>query len=1220
MSWAKVLTSGPTTEQRRTSRAGSTAEDRSRKTSITEDVRSSRKDSFADHRKQGRSLSIADYADVKLTPSEEAKTAAKVRSSNESSRSNRDDSFAAAALGKDASVFNMFHLRVPNEHELSLCSGIPAGRVVTLDMLPPEITKQKLESFLKGDLLTSLLSFQAFVTFDPVSDRVKCAVMVHPSDASVLYDAAASRGALKPLFSLLDDPSRSAGVKFVAQQGGRSNFDAELLWKLAETSDWRVVAGAVAELKEHATAAHYNVCMYSLKRARLVSECCQLFREMKSLPRTLPNADTYHLLISALGQNNRLPMMARYLDEFFHAPVEHDSKTICVALQAMGKALYWERSLVLLEKARSLGIEFDSTVYSQVINALEKSGKVDLAAKVFDDMSSRGIVPDVKCFVIMIYACSGPNSMDRAYSLLDLMKKQNLAADESVYVAMIAVCGRNKLWQKALEFFGAISGTGVTPDITSYCSAMLACSKSGQVDEVKRLFNEMRSKHLPTTSAYNILIQTMEHVSDCVPEVEEILREMKSSGVSIDSSTYSAAVVTGARTGHFDFVLSLLDRASWASIDLPVSSFHAILSVLEKSGQFQNAIDLLQRMKESSNVQPSLVTYTSVITCCARSGQWAKAVELLNESTFRGFELTSTVFNACISACEKGRQLEKAVEVLRQMDSLRIPANAVTYNSIISACEKVGAKSDIVNAFLDEMSSRHIEPDVITFNAAISAYGKAGDWKRANSAFRLMEKMGIKPDVITYNSLINAAGKTEQWEQACSLLGEMRQSGINPDVISYSAAISACEKGGGQWIWAVGLLDEMRQANIQPDVIAYSATISACEKGGQWERAVDILAEMRSHGVEPNMISYNAAISACGACQQYQKAIDLLHDMRANKLVPDAASYGVVISACDKCDQYGAVISLIDEMMQLKMQPESSSLVRYLEALVATKQLDLAVSQMRSPLFADRTLNAIQLGGSVSHLLQLFTKPSENVVPLTTTLKFVDAIFKQSFSIDFPTISLLVATCVDTEIAPILATLDGSQPNSQDMSQKIVSNAIVAKALEYLPRVVPSSSHFALFPQPSDDPEEFVTVGSKKDKKSKGKSQRGSSGRGQSENDDAESKLPSLLEIKTLVPQIATLAVLQWLLNGTLSQAGIRASIDEGSSKAQGVGAFIPPSVRIVVDPKSFSSVHALLRALGIPIATASASSGEISIDGHNHQLLVCLRQLHAALASQPSL
>jgi len=375
------------------------------------------------------------------------------------------------------------------------------------------------------------------------------------------------------------------------------------------------------------------------------------------------------------------------------------------------------------------------------------------------------------------------------------------------------------------------------------------------------------------------------------------------------------------------------------------------------------------------------------------------------------------------------------------------------------------------------------------------------------------------------------------------------------------------------------------------------------------------------------MISYNAAISACGACQQYQKAIDLLHDMRANKLVPDAASYGVVISACDKCDQYGAVISLIDEMIQLKMQPESSSLVRYLEALVASKNLDLAVSQMRSPLFADRTLNAIQLGGSVSHLLQLFTKPSENVVPLTTTLKFVDAIFKQSFSIDFPTISLLVATCVDTVIAPILADykeLDDVVPDRQPpviRHRQIISNAIVAKALEYLPRVVPSSSHFALFPQPSDDPEEFVTVGSKKDKKSKGRSLRGSSGRGQSENfDDAESKLPSLLEIKTLVPQIATLAVLQWLLNGTLSQAGIRASIDEGSSKAQGVGAFIPPSVRIVLDPKSFSSVRALLFALDIPVATASSSSGEICIDGHNHQLLVCLRQLHAALASQPSL
>ena len=1209
MSWAKVLTGG-STEQRRSSRVGSITEDnrgrkpsvtddgRGRKPSTTEDVRSSRKDSFSEQRK-GRSSSIADYAEVKLTPSEEAKTAAKTRTSSESIRSNRDDSFATAAVGKDASVFNLIHLRAPTDHELSLCPGIPAARVVTLDMLPPEISKQKLEAFLKGDMLTCMLSFQSFVTFNPVSDRIRAAVMVHPTDASVLHDAAASRGALKPLFSLLDDSSRSTGAKFVAQQSGRSNFDAELLWKLAETSDWKVVAGAVAELKEHSTTAHYNVCMYSLKRARLVSECCQLFREMKALPRTAPNADTYHLLISALGQNSRLPVMARFLDEFFHAPVDHDSKTICVALQAMGKALYWERSLVLLEKARSLGIEFDSTVYSQVINALEKSGKVDLAAKVFDDMSSRGIVPDVKCFVIMIYACSGPNAMDRAYSLLDLMKKQNLDADESVYVAMIAVCGRNKLWQKALEYFGSISSSGITPDVNSYCAVMLACSKSGQVDEVRRLFGELRSKHLPTTPVYNILIQAMEHVSDCVPDVEEILREMKSGGVPIDSSTYSAAVATCARAGHFEFVLSLLDRASWASIDLSIATFHSVLSVLEKSGQFQNAIDLLQRMKDSSNVQPSLATYTSVITCCARGGQWAKALELLNESTFRGFELTSTVFNACISACEKGRQLEKAVEVLRQMDSLRIPANAVTYNSIISACEKVSAKSEIVNAFLDEMSSRHIDPDVITFNAAISAYGKAGDWKRAEAAFRLMEKMGIKPDVITYNSLINASGKAELWQMACSLLGEMRQNGIEPDVISYSAAISACEKGGGQWVWAVGLLDQMRESNIQPDVIAYSATISACEKGGQWERAVDILAEMRSHGVEPNMISYNAAISACGACQQYQRAIDLLHDMRAHNLEPDSASYGVVISACDKCDQYGAVISLIDEMIQQKMQPESGSLVRYLEALVATKKLDLALSHLRSPLFADRTLNAIQLGGSVAHLLQLFTKPCENPVPLATTLKFVDAIYRQSFSIDYPTISLLVATCVDTEIMPVLANVGDSQPKSEEISQKLVANAIVAKALEYLPRVVPSAIHYALFPQPSDDPEEFVTVGSKKDKKSKSKSTR-ASGRGQSGAfDDADSKLPSLLEIKTLAPQISVLAVLQWLINGTLSQAGIRASIDEGSSKAcfspsnfssmlwvfsfvspfnaahltflqaQGISSFVPPSVRIVVDPKS---------------------------------------------------
>jgi len=365
------------------------------------------------------------------------------------------------------------------------------------------------------------------------------------------------------------------------------------------------------------------------------------------------------------------------------------------------------------------------------------------------------------------------------------------------------------------------------------------------------------------------------------------------------------------------------------------------------------------------------------------------------------------------------------------------------------------------------------------------------------------------------------------------------------------------------------------------------------------------------------MISYNAAISACGSCEQYQKAIDLLHDMRSHNLDPDVASYGVVISACDRCDQYGAVISLVDEMIQQKMQPESSSLVRYLEALVATKKLDFAISQMRSSLFSDRTLNAIQLGGSVAHLLQLFSKPSSNPVPLPTTLKFVDAIYSSRFSIDYPTIGLLVSTCVDAEIMPILSSLSDAEPNSEDISRKVVANAIVAKGLEYLPRVVSSSLHPALFPQPSDDPEEFVTV-SKKDRKSKS-SRRATSDRLDREEGDSKS-LPSLLEIKSLSNQISVLSVLQWLLNGTLSQAGIRASIDEGTSKAQGVGAFLPPSVRIVVDPNSFSSVHALLRALGVPLISAVNSTGEICIDGHSHQLLVCLRQLHAAMASQPSL
>jgi len=63
----------------------------------------------------------------------------------------------------------------------------------------------------------------------------------------------------------------------------------------------------------------------------------------------------------------------------------------------------------------------------------------------------------------------------------------------------------------------------------------------------------------------------------------------------------------------------------------------------------------LQVLRDKALI-PTSITYAAAISACEKSGEWERAMVLLNETFSMALQTNVVVFNATISACEKGGQ------------------------------------------------------------------------------------------------------------------------------------------------------------------------------------------------------------------------------------------------------------------------------------------------------------------------------------------------------------------------------------------------------------------------------------------------------------------------------------------------------------------------------------------------------------------------------------
>merc|ERR1719223_2056822 len=108
------------------------------------------------------------------------------------------------------------------------------------------------------------------------------------------------------------------------------------------------------------------------------------------------------------------------------------------------------------------------------------------------------------------------------------------------------------------------------------------------------------------------------------------------------------------------------------------------------------ALELVETMDQTA-VNINCISYSAVISACAKGGHWQIALSLLQLVK----DADETTYCAAISACEKCAEWERALQVLGALPQSQICVSNFAYSLAISACGKGNAWQHVLEVISD---------------------------------------------------------------------------------------------------------------------------------------------------------------------------------------------------------------------------------------------------------------------------------------------------------------------------------------------------------------------------------------------------------------------------------------------------------------------------------------------------------------------------------------
>ncbi|KAL2898408.1 hypothetical protein RDABS01_040190 [Bienertia sinuspersici] len=532
------------------------------------------------------------------------------------------------------------------------------------------------------------------------------------------------------------------------------------------------------------------------------------------------NFVSYNAFAYCLNRLNRF-RAADQLPELMHMqgrPPSEKQFEILIRMHAdnnRGLRVYY-----VYEKMKKFEVKPRVFLYNRIMDALVKTGHLDLAMSVYDDFKKDGLVEETVTYMIMIKGLCKGGRIDEMLELLDRMRSLS------------------------------------KPDIFAYTAMIRILVEEGNLDGCLKVWDEMeRDKVVPDAMAYTTLISAL-CKGNRVDKAYEIFRSMKGKGTLIDRAIYGALVEGFVADGRVGSALDLLKDMMDSGYRADLSIYNTLIQGLCNLKQLDKASKLFQ-VTVSEGLQPDFTTVNPMLVCYAESREMDNFCNLLVKMKKLGSPVIDGLSEFFSTMIQKEERLPCTVEVFEDLKTKGYCSVSI-YNIVLGALYKSRKTKEALSLF-KEMKESSFAPDATTYSHAIMCLVDLEDVIEACLWYNKIKEMGSIPSVAAYCSLVNGLCKIGEIDAAISLVQDcLANVTSGPMEFKYTLNIlHACKSNDADKV--IEVFNELLEQGCMPNEVIYCAVISGMCKHGTLEEARKVFASVKEQNYlsEANTILYD---------------------------------------------------------------------------------------------------------------------------------------------------------------------------------------------------------------------------------------------------------------------------------------------------------------------------------------------------------------------------
>ena len=236
-----------------------------------------------------------------------------------------------------------------------------------------------------------------------------------------------------------------------------------------------------------------------------------------------------------------------------------------------------------------------------------------------------------------------------------------------------------------------------------------------------------------------------------------------SAAVTPDAFTYPSVLRACAEARDLAMGRAVHTHAAAAGMDGHLFFQNALVSMYAKCGDLVAARRVFDGMRHKD-----VVSWNSMISAYATTGQWEEAVDLFQKMRAEEAEVNSVTWNTIAGVYIKIRDHKAAVALIREMVRGGAEVDFVTVVIGLNACSRVGwlRLGKEIHGLAVRMCC---DGEQSVSNALITMYARCKDM---DCAHRLFTMLGC-PGVVTWNTMIASFALSDGAEEASRFLREM---------------------------------------------------------------------------------------------------------------------------------------------------------------------------------------------------------------------------------------------------------------------------------------------------------------------------------------------------------------------------------------------------------------------------------------------------------------